>query len=90
MKFKRLNNEEVLKICKVFIKGRGYACRLNIEEKIQNYLVENNYIYSQMEEYYILASRFYKDYKKVIDNLNLNKFEKELIKKLFCITHNLF
>lgn len=85
MKIKRLNNEEVLSVCKAFIKGRGYACRLNIEEKIQNYLVENNYIYSQMEGYYFLDSRFYKDYKKVIDNLNLNKFEKELIKNYFAL-----
>ena len=85
MKFKRLNNEEVLSVCKAFIKGRGYACRLNIEEKIQNYLVENNYIYSQMEGYYFLDSKFYKDYKKVIDNLNLNKFEKELIKDYFAL-----
>lgn len=85
MKIKRLNNEEVLSVCKAFIKGRGYACRLNIEEKIQNYLVENNYIYSQMEGYYFLDSKFYKDYKKVIDNLNLNKFEKELIKDYFAL-----
>lgn len=85
MKFKRLNNEEVLSVCKAFIKGRGYACRLNIEEKIQKYLVENNYIYSQMEGYYFLDSKFYKDYKKVIDNLNLNKFEKELIKDYFAL-----
>lgn len=85
MKIKRLNNEEVLSVCKAFIKERGYACRLNIEEKIQNYLVENNYIYSQMEGYYFLDSKFYKDYKKVIDNLNLNKFEKELIKNYFAL-----
>lgn len=85
-KIKGLNSEEVLSVCKVFIKGRGYACRLNIEEKIQNYLVENNYIYSQMEGYYFLDSKFYKEYKKVIDNLNLNKFEKELIKN-YCALH---
>lgn len=85
MKIKRLNDEDLLSVCKAFIKGRGYACRLNIEEKIQNYLVENNYIYSQMEGYYFLDSKFYKDYKKVIDNLNLNKFEKELIKDYFAL-----
>ncbi len=85
-KIKKLNSEEVLSVCKAFIKERGYACRLNIEEKIQNYLVRNNYIYSQMEGYYFLDSKFYKDYKKVIDNLNLNKFEKELIKE-YCALH---
>ena len=85
MKIKRLNSEEVLSVCKAFIKGRGYACKLNFEEKIQNYLVENNYIYSQIEGYYFLDSKFYKDYKKVIDNLSLNKFEKELIKEYFAL-----
>lgn len=76
-----LNSEEVFCVCQAFIKGMGYACRLNIEEEIQNYLMKNNYIYSQREGYYFLDSKFYKDYRKVIDNLNLNKFEKKLIKE---------
>lgn len=85
MKIKRLNSDEVLTVCKAFIKGRGYACELNLEKKIQNYLVENRYIYSKMEGYYFLDYKFYKEYKKVIDNLNLNKFEKELIKHYFAL-----
>lgn len=82
---KKLNTKEVLKVCRAFIKGRGYACRLNIEENVQNYLIKNNYIYSEMKEYYFLDSRFYKDYKGVINNLNLNRFEKELIKEYFAL-----
>ena len=84
-KIKELNSEEVLSVCKEFIKGRGYTCILNIEEKIKNYLIKNNYIYSQMEGYYLLSTKFYTDYKKIIDNLNLNKFEKELIKEYFAL-----
>ena len=76
-----LNSEEVFGVCQAFIKGMGYACRLNIEEEIQKYLMKNNYIYLQREGYYFLDSKFYKDYRKVIDNLNLNKFEKKLIKE---------
>lgn len=82
----KLNSEEIFCVCKAFIKGRGYACILNIDKEIQNYLVKNNYIYSQKEGYYFLEPEFYKDYKKVIDNLNLNKFEKELIKE-YCALH---
>lgn len=85
----KLNSEDIFYICKAFIKGRGYACRLNIDKEIQNYLVKNNYIYSQMEGYYFLESKFYKDYKKVIDKLNLNRFEKELIKE-YCALHIIY
>lgn len=81
VKIKKLNNEEVLSVCEAFIKGRGYACRLSIEERIQDYLIKNKYIYSRIGSYYFLSSKFYKDYKKVIDNFNFNKFEKELIKE---------
>ena len=81
----KLNTKEVLNVCKAFIKGRGYACRLSIGEKIQNYLSKNNYIYSKIEGYYFLNSKFYKDYKRVIDNSNLSKFEKELIKEYYAL-----
>lgn len=85
VKIKKLNNEEVLSVCEVFIKGRGYACRLSIEERIKEYLIKNKYIYSRIGSDYFLSSKFYKDYKKVIDNFNFNKFEKELIKEYFAL-----
>lgn len=82
---KELNSEKVLSVCKAFIKGRGYACELSIDENLQNYLIKNNYIYSQMEGYYLLSTKFYADYKKIIDNLNINRFEKELIREYFAL-----
>ena len=54
-----LNSEEVFGVCQAFIKGMGYACRLNIEEEIQKYLMKNNYIYLQREGYYFLDSKFF-------------------------------
>ena len=45
MKLRRLSNEQILAVCKNFIAGRGFACRLNVSEDIKNYLLKYKYIY---------------------------------------------
>lgn len=79
---KRLNNDEVLLVCRNFLKGRGYACRLTLNDNIKQYLLKYGYIYSNkgLDDYYFLDDKFYKNYKKNIESLNFNKIEKKLIK----------
>lgn len=84
---KRLDNEQVLAVCKNFIDGRGFACRLNVSENIKNYLLKYKYIYTneKLPDYYFLDKKFYKNYKKEIERIGLNRFEKELIKDYFAL-----
>ncbi len=78
---KRLNDNEVLLICKEFIKSKGYPCKLLINDNIKKYLLMYGYIeisdYSK--EHFILDKKFYKNYKSVIDKFGFNKIELILI-----------
>lgn len=87
MKSRRLSNEQILAVCKNFIAGRGFACKLNVSEDIKNYLLKYKYIYINegLPDYYFLDKRFYKNYKKEIEKMGLNRFEKELIKDYFAL-----
>lgn len=87
MKSRRLSNEQILAVCKNFIAGRGFACKLNVSEDIKNYLLKYKYIYINegLPDYYFLDKRFYKNYKKEIEKMGLNRFEKELIKNYFAL-----
>ena len=60
MKKQRLDNEQVLAVCKNFIEGRGFACRLNVSEDIKDYLLKYKYIYINegLPDYYFLDKRF--------------------------------
>ena len=64
------------------MRGRGYACRLPLNDNIKNYLLRYKYIYTNegLDDYYFLNGNFYNNYKSVIENLGFNKIEKELIK----------
>ena len=89
MALKKLERDHIYKICKNFINGRGFACNLNIDEEIKKFLLRYGYIYSQKglpDGFYFLDKRFYSNYKKTIEKLDLNKFEKELIKNYFALS----
>lgn len=79
---RRLTNEEIFQIGKEFVRGRGYACRLELKYEIKSYLINNKYITENEKglDYYFLQKSFYKDYKKEIDSLNFTKIEVELLK----------
>lgn len=83
MALKRLSNNEVLLVCQNFIAGRGFSCSLNLDNNIKKYLLKYNYVYKNEESFddlYFLDKKFYKNYKKDIEKLGLNRIEKELIK----------
>ena len=77
---KRLTLEQLLTVCNEFIKGRGFTRHLYLDSDILNYLQKYNYIEENGNYGYGLNTKFYKNYKKEIESLNLTKFQKELIK----------
>lgn len=84
---KGLTEKEITKICKEFIKGHGYACKLSISTEIKDYLLKNKYI-KECEvdgEYYFLQEKFYGDYKTEINNLKFTRIEIELLKKYYAL-----
>lgn len=88
MATKRLNKDQLLNVCKDFISGRGYACRLNVNIDTKKYLLKYKYIYTSKklpDEYYFLDKRLYLNYKSDIEKLGLNRFEKKLIKKYYAL-----
>ena len=84
---RRLAKEQVFKVGKEFIKGRGYACRLELTDDILIYLIKNKYIEesSAGSNYYFLKEKFYNDYKNEINDLNFTKIEIELLKEYCAI-----
>ena len=82
MAVRRLDTDQVLNLCKAFIKERGYAIRLNIDENTKSYLLRYQYIYDNenVPGYYCLSDKFFKNYKKVIEGLSFNRIELELLK----------
>ena len=84
---RRLAKEQVFKVGKEFIKGRGYACRLELTDDILIYLIKNRYIdeSSAGSNYYFLKEKFYNDYKNEIELLkeycaiNVVYFDSELM-----------
>ncbi len=84
---RRLAKEQVFKVGKEFIKGRGYACRLELTDDILIYLIKNRYIEesSAGSNYYFLKEKFYNDYKNEINDLNFTKIEIELLKEYCAI-----
>lgn len=78
---RRLNLEQLLKVCNEFIKGRGFTRHLNFEQDVLNYLQKYDYIIKNGEYGYCLSDKLYKNYKREIESLNLTKFQKELIKQ---------
>lgn len=88
MAIKRLDKKHILNVCKKFISGRGYACRLDVDEDTKKYLLKYGYIYTQQglpDDFYFLDKKFYLNYKKDIEELGLNCFEKILIKNYFAL-----
>lgn len=85
---KRLSDNEVLLICKEFIKSRGYACKLSISDNIKKYLLMYGYIESaeNLNDYFFLNTKFYKNYKSIIDKFGFNKIELILIKNYYAFT----
>ncbi len=85
---KRLSDNEVLLICKEFIKSRGYACKLSISDNIKKYLLRYGYIESaeNLNDYFFLNTKFYKNYKSIIDKFGFNKIELILIKNYYAFT----
>ena len=83
MALKRLSNNEVLLVCQNFIAGRGFSCSLNLDNNIKKYLLKYNYVYKNEESFddlYFLDKKFYKNYKKDIEKLGLNRIVNALIK----------
>lgn len=85
---KRLSDNEVLLICKEFIKSRGYACKLSVSDSIKKYLLRYGYIEpaENLNDYFFLSTKFYKNYKSVIDKFGFNKIELILIKNYYAFT----
>lgn len=77
---RRLTLEQLLNVCNEFIKGRGFTRFLNVEPEVLTYLKKYDYITDNKGYGFTLNDKFYINYKKEIDSLNLTKFEKELIK----------
>lgn len=77
---RRLTHDQLLTVCNEFIKGRGFSCHLDIEPGVSEYLKKYDYIEENGSYGFTLNNKFYKNYKKEIELLNLTKFQKELIK----------
>lgn len=78
---RRLTLEQLLVLCNEFIKGRGFTCHLNVEPNVLNYLKKYDYVVENEGYGFALNNKFYTNYKKEIESLNLTKFQKELIKQ---------
>lgn len=77
---RRLTHDQLLTVCNEFIKRRGFSCHLDIEPGVFEYLKKYDYIEENGSYGFTLNNKFYKNYKKEIELLNLTKFQKELIK----------
>lgn len=77
---RRLSYDQLLTVCNEIIKGRGFSCHLDIEPDVFDYLKKYDYISEDGSCGFTLNNKFYKNYKKEIELLNLTKFQKELIR----------